>query len=203
MIGNKTLAGLIVMAALMLTGCDAFRLAGEFQSGRRAFIAKRYAEALTHFQQVATGNPNYTFRSVLYRQGIWNYIGRAQYHLGKFRAARQSLQKALVLYRDDYLARIYLGMTLARAGDRAVGVREMENGLKGLHGWLEETEAAHSHISLWDPQREIRSAIETDLAMIERVENDWQRLWLSGEWLGPRMEDEIDRVRRQESEQDD
>ena len=126
----------------MLTGCDAFRIAGQFQSGRQAFVAKKYAEALAHFQQVAAANPSYMFQSVLYRQGIWNYVGRAQYHLGKFRAARRSLEKALAFYRDDYLARIYLGMTFVRAGDRATGVREMENGMKGLHGWLENIEAA-------------------------------------------------------------
>jgi tetratricopeptide (TPR) repeat protein len=203
MIGNKTLAGLLLMAALILAGCDAFKIAGQFQSGRQAFVANKYAEALAYFQKVAAANPDYMFHSVLYRQGVWGYLGRAQYHLGNFPAARRSLEKALAVYRDEYLARIYLGMTFARTGDRAAGVREMENGMKGLHGWLEDNEASFPHTSLWDPQREIRSALETELAMIEREENDWQRLWLSGEWLGPRMEDEIDRVRRQERERDD
>jgi hypothetical protein len=39
--------------------------------------------------------------------------------------------------------------------------------------------------------------------MISGKKVDWQKLSSSGEWLGPRMEDEIDRVRRQESQRDD
>ena len=188
---------------LVVTGCEAYRVAGQFQSGRQAFVARKYDEALAYFQQVAAANPTYMFQSVLYRQGIWSYLGRAQYHVGKLSEARQSLEKALALYPDDYLARIYLGLIFARSGDNASGVREMENGMKGLHGWLEYMESSQPHSSLWDPRREIRTAIEKALAMTSRKEITWQELASSGEWLGPRMEDEIDRVRRQESQRDD
>jgi hypothetical protein len=53
-----------------LSGCDSFKVAGQFQSGRQAFLAKNYEEALTSFQQVARADPNYIFESGLYRQGI-------------------------------------------------------------------------------------------------------------------------------------
>jgi tetratricopeptide (TPR) repeat protein len=78
-----------------LSGCDSFKVAGQFQSGRQAFLAKNYEEALTYFQRAARGNPNYIFESALYRQGIWSYIGRAQYNLGKLQDARESLDRAL------------------------------------------------------------------------------------------------------------
>jgi len=64
-------------------------------------------------------------------------------------------------------------------------------------------ESSQPYSSLWDPRREIRTAIEKELAMISGKKVDWQKLSSSGEWLGPRMEDEIDRVRRQESQRDD
>jgi hypothetical protein len=56
-----------------LSGCDSFKVAGQFQSGRQAFLAKNYEEALTYFQRAARGNPNYIFESVLYRQGMELY----------------------------------------------------------------------------------------------------------------------------------
>jgi hypothetical protein len=57
----------------LLTACAAYQIAGQVQSGRQAFLAKNYEEALTYFQRAARGNPNYIFESVLYRQGMELY----------------------------------------------------------------------------------------------------------------------------------
>jgi tetratricopeptide (TPR) repeat protein len=197
--GGRALASLIMV--FFLSGCDSFKVAGQFQSGRQAFLAKNYEEALTYFQRAARGNPNYIFESALYRQGIWSYIGRTQYNLGKLQDARQSLERALSIYEDDHMARLYLGLTRARSGDHANGARDIETGLKGLYDWLEYYESSRPFEAFWDPQREIRSAIEKDLAMISGKRIDWQRLMANSEWLGERMEYEIDQVRRQESRQ--
>lgn len=184
-----------------LSGCDSFKIGGQFQSGRQAFLAKNYEEALTYFQKVAQSKPDYMFESVFYRQGVWNYIGRAQYHIGKFDDARGSLERALSVYRDDHLARLYLGLTRARRGDNANGSRDIQSGMKGLYDWLEYYESSRPFEAFWDPRREMRSAIEKDLAMLSANRIDEQRLMADAEWLGQRMEDEIDQVRRQESRQ--
>jgi hypothetical protein len=68
MIGNKTLVGLLVV--FFFSGCDSFKAAGQFQSGRRAFLAKDYEAALLSFQKVSQADPNYVFASGLYRQSI-------------------------------------------------------------------------------------------------------------------------------------
>lgn len=196
---GRALASLIMV--FLLSGCDSFKVAGQFQSGRQAFLAKNYEEALTYFQRAARGNPNYIFESVLYRQGIWTYIGRAQYNLGKLQDARQSLERALSIYEDDPMARLYLGLTRARSGDQANGARDIESGLRGIYDWLDYYESSRPFEAFWDPQREIRSAIEKDLAMISGKRIDWPRLLANSEWLGERMEYEIDQVRRQESRQ--
>ena len=133
--GGRVLASLIMV--FFLSGCDSFKVAGQFQSGRQAFLAKNYEEALTYFQRAARGNPNYIFESALYRQGIWSYIGRTQYNLGKLQDARQSLERALSIYEDDHMARLYLGLTRARSGDNANGARDIETGLKGIYDWLD------------------------------------------------------------------
>jgi tetratricopeptide (TPR) repeat protein len=196
---KKTLASLLMVFVLM--GCDSFKIGGQFQSGRQAFLAKNYEEALTYFQQVAQSNPNYMFESVFYRQGVWNYIGRAQYHMGKFDEARWSLERALSVYQDDHLARLYLGLARARNGDHANRARDIRSGMKGLCDWLEYYESSKPFEAYWDPRREIRSAIEKDLAMISANRIYEQRLVANAEWLGQRMEDEIDQVRWQESRQ--
>ena len=40
----------------LLWGCDSFKGAGQFQSGRQAFLARNYEAALTSFQRVARLN---------------------------------------------------------------------------------------------------------------------------------------------------
>ena len=199
MIRTKTLAGLAMV--FFLSGCDSFKISGQFQSGRQAFLAKNYEESLTFFQKVAQANPNYVFESGMYRQGIWNYVGRAQYYSGKLVDARQSLEQALTVYPDDHLARLYLGLTRGRSGDSANSVRDVESGMKGLYTWLEYYESSRPFEAFWDPAREIRSTIEKELKLISSNKIDWAQLISNAEWLGQRFEDEIDQVRRQESRQ--
>jgi hypothetical protein len=72
--------------------------------------------------------------------------------------------------------------------------------MRGIHDWLEYVTQAHrfSFGQFWDPRREIRAAIEGELAMISGRELDWQRLISDGEWLGKRIEEETDLARRDE-----
>jgi hypothetical protein len=114
---------------------------------------------------------------------------------------RKSLERALSVYQDDHLAKLYLGLTRARSDDSANGARDIESGMKGLYDWLEHYESTKPFEAFWDPRREIRSAIEKDLKMISSNKIDWQQLIPNAEWLGQRFEDEIDQVRRQESRQ--
>ena len=60
------------------------------QSGRQALLINKPEDALGYFQQVAQSNPNYIFQSGLYREGIWTYVGRSQYILGRLPEAGQS-----------------------------------------------------------------------------------------------------------------
>ena len=63
-------------------------------------------------------------------------------------------------------------------------------------GWNE----AHrfSFGQFWDPARAIRSAIQSDLAMISGRDLDWQRVVTDGEWVAMRMEAEGDKARNDE-----
>ena len=145
--------------------------------------------------------PTIFFSPKTYREGIWTYVGRSQYSLGRLTEARQSLEKALSIYPDDYLARIYLGLTLLRSGEDSRGLKELDSGMKGLYDWLEYMNRTMPYTAFWDPRREIRSELEKDLDLLSRKDADRQQLISSAEWIGQRMEEEIDLVRRDEQRQ--
>jgi len=177
----------------------AFRVAGQFQSGRRAFLAKKYEEALKYFRQAAQTDADYAFVSGNFREGIWTFIGRTQYNLEQFTAARESLERAVAANPSDCLAKLFLGLTFVRGNDLATGRRELESGLRCLYGWIEQANSTDPFNAFWDSQREIRVEIEKCLAQIANKQVDEKEFMATGEWLGQRMEEEIDNVRRDES----
>jgi len=178
--------------------------ATEVNSGRQAYITGNNEVANAYFRSAAQRDPNYIYGTAL-RQGIWSYVGRTEYATGRFPQAREALDRALSANKDENIAiaRLYLGLTLARTGDRQKGLQEIEGGLKGMQSFLEYiTETfRYSFGRFWDPGYEIRSAIKGDLAMISSRELDWQRLITESEWLGKMMEEEGDRARKQEAEE--
>jgi hypothetical protein len=99
------------------------------------------------------------------------------------------------------MARLYLGLTLARTGDLSRGVKEIESAMKGIYDFIEYTERTKPIEAFWDPLREMRSAIEKDLKSIGGKDLNPEELIADAEWLGKRMEDEIDNVRRDERRQ--
>ena len=112
------------------------------------------------------------------------------------------MERALATNREEDIARLYLGLTLAREGDRQRALKEIEGGMRAINNWLDYINQAQrfSIGQYWDPDRDIRSAIQSDLAMISGKDLDWQRLTADTEWLGIRMEEESDRARRQEAQ---
>ena len=99
------------------------------------------------------------------------------------------------------MAKLYLGLTLMRSGDRQRGLKELESGMRGLHEWLDYVNqyAASSYGQYWDLTNEIRSEIKDSLAMMSGKEVDLEKLIAGAEWVGTKMEEEIDIARRQES----
>jgi tetratricopeptide (TPR) repeat protein len=187
---------------VFLSGCAAFQAGSDVVSGRRAFLIGNNEAALSYFQSAAQQDPNYVYGFAL-PQGIWSYVGRAEYATGKFPQARQTLERALSLNKNADVARLYLGLTLARGGDHQQGLKEIEGGMKGLYEQIEYIIQAHRYTygRFWDPRSEIRSAIQGDLAMLSGKDVDVQKLIADGEWLGKRVEEEIDLARRDEREE--
>jgi len=179
--------------------CATFQVAGDIQNGRQAILVNRPDVAVAQFQRAVQSDPNYiiTYDGV-FQEGAWTYLGRAYYALGKFPEARQALERALSLHPDDLLARLYLGLALARDGEREAAAKELNTGLKRLYDWFEYLTYQTRYGQYWDSGRQIRSEIQRALAMISGKDIDWQRLIASGDWIGKKVEEEIDIARRLE-----
>jgi len=189
---------------LLLPGCTAFTTGTQVQSGRRALLVNDPEQALPYFLEAAQSDPNYVYRSVYFHEGIWTYVGRTQYATKRYAEARQSLERALSLDPDDLLARLYLGLTLVRSGDSARGTKEILAGMKGIYDWIDYINRSRPFEAYWDPLGEIRKAIEPYLS--RATGNDLvipAGLIADAEWLGNKMEDEIERVRQDEQRQYD
>lgn len=189
-----------LVAISMVTGCATVQSGGEVVRGRAALLSGRPEEALANFRRAAQLDPDYVTGFTVFSEGVWTYLGRAHYETQNYAAARESLENAVARHHDDSMAHLYLGLTLAREGDRQRSLKEIQAGLKGLYDWLEDVSQTHRYDygQFWDPTREIRSQIQAELDIISRGEFDWSRLIADGERIGKRMEEEIDRAAREE-----
>jgi tetratricopeptide (TPR) repeat protein len=199
----KTKSSLALFSLFVfLAGCTSLQTGGEVQSGRQALLEGKNEAALGYFYGAAQKDPNYVYATGSSpKQGVWSYVGRSEYLTGRLPQARQSLERALSANQQEDIARLYLGLTLAREGDRQRGLKEIEGGMRGINSFLNYISQAQRYSigQFWDPDRDIRSAIQSDLAMISSKDLDWQRLTANTEWLGMRMEEEIDLARRQDA----
>lgn len=197
----KTRTMLMLLSLLIsISACTSFYAGSDVAAGRRALLGGNNEAALTYFQSAAQRDPNYKYGTA-FQQGILSYVGRSEYAIGRLPQARETLEKALTANRDEDIARLYLGLTYARIGDRQRGLKDIEGGMRGINDWIEWVTEAHrfSFGQFWDPAREIRTAIQGDLAMISGREFDWQKLITDGEWIAKRMEEEIDKARLDEA----
>jgi tetratricopeptide (TPR) repeat protein len=197
----KSAACLILFViCTFLSACSTTMQVGSpFQAGRRALIGGDDEAALGFFQTVAERDPNFVFTTGSSpRQSIWSYVGRAEYHTDRFPEARQSLERALSGDREENIARLYLGLTLIQLGDREGGLKEIESGMRGINSFLNNTQTFSTGL-FWDPNRDIRNAIQHNLEKISSEGLNWQQLIASTERIALQMERETDLARRQES----
>jgi len=188
---------------VFLSGCGpSFQVAGYVERGRGAMLAGDNQAALANFQSALQTDPNYVYGTDL-RAGVLSYLGRAQYLNGQLGQARETLEKAIAQDRDDNVARLYLGLALARQADRGRSVKEIGAGMKGIRDFVNYIKSTFSSSfgQFWDQNRSIRDLTEKDLAMISSGNIDWQQLMSDGETLGKKIEEEPALARRQEQNQ--
>lgn len=188
--------------SLWLSACASFQAAGDIAKGRQALFKGDYQAALGYFQAAEQVDPTYIYGADL-REGVFSYVGRAQYLTGNYTQARRTLEKALSQEKGDNVARLYLGLALGRQGDTQKGSQDIDEGMKGIYDFLDYITEANrfSYGPYWDPGRDIRSAIERDRAVIASGKIDWPALIADGESIALKTEREPDRARLQERSQ--
>jgi tetratricopeptide (TPR) repeat protein len=78
--------------------------------------------------------------------------------------------------------------------------KELGAALTGIRDQLDYLNTTRSGI-FWDPSKEIHSQIQTGLSLLAMPQPDWQKILSTGEEVGQKLEEEIDLVRRDESEE--
>ena len=181
-----------------VSACANFQAGSNVQSGRLAFSIGNYPTARSYFESAAQVDPNYVYHSDLPGGSVQSYLGRTDYVTERYAQAREELERALSIDKNDNVARLYLGLTFARMGDRENGLREIQSAMQGLYDWIwyVQENFRYSYGQFWDINGTIRSAIQADLAMIASKQIDWPKLLTDGEWLGKKMDEEIDIARK-------
>jgi tetratricopeptide (TPR) repeat protein len=199
----KSIYSLVLFSLIgLLSACASVQTGGDVAQGRQALFEGNNQAALSYFQSAAQTDPSYIYGTEL-REGVLSYLGRAQYLNGNYAQARQTLEKALSQHKGDNVARLYLGLTQVRLGEREAGLKNIQAGMNGINNFLNYITTAFSMEfgQFWDPSGGIRSSIKSDLAMISSGNIDWQKLIADGESLGIRIEREGDLARQQEEQQ--
>jgi tetratricopeptide (TPR) repeat protein len=188
-----------LLVSVSLSACASLQSAGNVAQGRQALFAGNNQAALGFFQAAAQADPNYIYGTEL-QEGTLSFLGRAQYLNGDYAQARSTLEKALAQHKDDNVARLYLGLTLARQGETQKGLQDIDAGMKGIYDFLNYIADSFrfTYGQYWDPGRDIRSAIERDRAIIASGKIDWPTFIADGEWIAMKTEREPDLARQQQ-----
>jgi len=89
-----------------------------------------------------------------------------------------------------------------KTGENQLGraTKEITAALTALRDSLNETIAHSTQGLFWDTSGEIRSQIQNALPLLSAREPDLQKIVSAGEWIGRKLEEEIDLARRDERE---
>ena len=196
----KQLGGMLLFAFFLslAAGCTNFHVAGQVAQGRSALLQQDPKSALAHFRSAAEMDPDFYLNWSLLQQGVWTYVGRAYYATGDLGAARAALEKANARYSWDTMAKLYLGLVLLRENDRARGLKEVDAALLEFYNWINYVNAyQRPDGSFWDPGGFIKQRIENTRGLIQAKDVNVAEVIAAGEYIGWRMEKEMDFAKRQ------
>jgi tetratricopeptide (TPR) repeat protein len=193
MTSNHIFVLICFSVSLFISGC--LGVGSDVVAGRNALQTGRPNDAVGYLTRAAAADPNY---KLPYRVhvSVLAYLGRAYLETGQDTLARQTLEKAVNLDKDDSLAHLYLGIVLLKTGERERGRKEIEEGLRAIDDTLEFfAEEDRFYRLSWDPNMQIRNDIRKSLA----AKLDDAQLAMAAERIGSQFDEEIDEARRDES----
>ena len=187
----------IATILLAVAGCASFQAKTALHNGRMALLRGMPLAAIPHLEQATAIDGELGFSPL--RQSAWTYLGRANYEAKKYPQARQALERAVELNRDDGLAKLYLGLTLTREGNHASGQKEILGGLRKLDEALNYIVYNTQSGPYWDPSGKIRKELSAAQVEVAAANPNLDQLISRLETIGASIEEEIDQARRDES----
>ena len=179
--------------------CANYHVAGQVAKGRGALLQEDPKLALAHFRSAAEMDPDFYLNWSLLQEGVWTYVGRAYYATGNFGEARAALEKATSRYSWDNMAKLYLGLVLLRENDRSRGLKEIDAGLLGLYNFINFVNINElPDGTFWDPGGFIKQQIDEARALIQSRDVNLPQVIAATEYIGWRMEKEMDFARQQQ-----
>ena len=105
---------------LFLLSCAGLGTQSEFLAGRQALLRGEPDNARSYFDRIAQSDPRFVSNEVSPPRSIWTYIGRADYNTGRYAQAESAFEKAVGQLKEDYIAKLYLGLTRLRPAEPTV-----------------------------------------------------------------------------------
>lgn len=194
---NAIKTSAILSLLLFTAGCATFQANTELQRGRTALLRGMPMEAIPHFEQATALDGAIQYSDL--QESAWTYLGRAYYGAGKYPQARQALERAIAVNKDDGFARLYLGLTLARQDNHDASRTEALLGLKVLNDTLEYLVYNTADGVYWDPTGNLRRELQTAGRDVSAANPHLGQLLERLEALGAAVEEEINLERLDES----
>ncbi len=192
MISKYLLGCAAVSAVLYGWGCSS--VGGDVQAGRNALQTARPSDAVAYLARAAAADPDYRLPYTV-APGVLALLGRAYVETGRDREARQTLERAVNVDKDDPFAHLYLGIAMLKTGDPERGRKEIDLGLKLIDDTLEYFAEDRVYGMFWDPAMQIRN----DLRQTSAGKLDDTQLAAAAARIGREFDEEIDKARRDQA----
>lgn len=186
----QTLSSILSLA--LLAGCASFGTSIDIAAGRRALIVQNYPQALSHFEKAAKLDPDYVTTFTEFPENVWTYVGRSYYGSGDLPRARAALEQSVKMHPNAILGHVYLGLVQMRQGEIQPGLDNAGKGLRLLHQWFQQLDATNRFSDYWDPSNVIRNTTKELIEQIRARDVPWRQIASKLDWLGQKMEREID-----------
>lgn len=189
----RSLAAAFLSAVIFASGCTTLQVSQDAAAGRNALQTGKPQDAVAYLRRAVDADPDYVLPNRLQESAL-ALLGRAYYEAGNLPAARVTLEQAASRDKGELLARLYLGLTLIKAGAQERGKREAETALRSINEWLDYVSQQGYSGQFWDPGRAIRAEIQNALAAMLAAPD----LAVVAQRIGMQVDEEVEKALRDE-----
>jgi tetratricopeptide (TPR) repeat protein len=181
---------LLALSGGFLTGCGdifhqnipRFGIGGHYNEGREQFLRGRGGNmdtAITALDAVVREDPTYRDSLTL--------LGRAYYNKGNYEIARQILQRALLVKKEDEIAWITLGLAQLQLGEDEKGTETLQGAITLVS---KVSRSGYHNFPQWDSKGLVRSYIARSVVEVRKGPEGKANLIRTCETVLSRMDDE-------------